>query len=470
MRFPGSLTPLVLLVASTCVTGCRRQIGYPDRPLVLLCPWAQGGGTDRVSRQIGAYLEKEIGVPVNVINATGGEGVTGHRRGALARPDGYTLLMMTVEINMLHHRKMTRLTWKNYRPLVLVNRDAAALFVRTDAPWKNVAELTEEIRRNPGKLTASGTATGGIWHLAAAGWLTSVGLKPGDIRWIPMGGAGPSLKDLSPEGVGALAMVCCSLPEARSMLHSGLIRCLGVMSDTPAPGYEDVPTFKSQGIDWSLGGWRGLGLPLETPDEVVDVLLPALRRIMKGETLITVSGERPADGSEGDRQMRFIDFMNREGYDASWEEPAAFRETLRKTDEELGKLLTRQEFASLSVHPIPPMTFPVALFSILGIVLVALLVERLRGSGGGRTASAAPVPLRAFVRFGEIVLAGVLYILLAETLGFILTAAPILFYLLWKLGTRAWVSLSITVVLVPLVYQLFAILLRVNLPHGYLGW
>src|SRR5690606_48275 len=84
--------------------GCSAEQEFPDQPIALICPWSAGGGTDRVARQVAAQLEAELGVPVNVINAVGGSGVTGHTRGAVARPDGYTLTMITVELSMLHWR------------------------------------------------------------------------------------------------------------------------------------------------------------------------------------------------------------------------------------------------------------------------------------------------------------------------------------------------------------------------------
>ena len=99
----GSLL-VVLFGGSAC--GGRAQ-DYPTGPVVLVSPWAAGGGTDRVARQLAVGLERELGVPVNVVNATGGSGVTGHTRGALARADGYTITMMTVELMlMMAPRKM----------------------------------------------------------------------------------------------------------------------------------------------------------------------------------------------------------------------------------------------------------------------------------------------------------------------------------------------------------------------------
>ena len=82
------LSCLIFLSSLVGAIGCQDRGSYPERPIVLICPWSAGGGTDRVSRQIAAQLERDLGVPVNVVNATGGAGVTGHTRGALARPDG----------------------------------------------------------------------------------------------------------------------------------------------------------------------------------------------------------------------------------------------------------------------------------------------------------------------------------------------------------------------------------------------
>ena len=94
-RVVGPLAGLLFLG----LLGCRAEGRFPDRPIFLICPWGAGGGTDRVSRQVAALLEQDLGVNVNVVNATGGQGVTGHSRGALARSDGYTMTMMTVELS-----------------------------------------------------------------------------------------------------------------------------------------------------------------------------------------------------------------------------------------------------------------------------------------------------------------------------------------------------------------------------------
>jgi tripartite-type tricarboxylate transporter receptor subunit TctC len=439
-----------LLPAVLAVVACQPQAEWPDRPLLLLCPWAVGGGTDRVSRQVGAFLEQELGVPVNVVNATGGAGVTGHSRGSSARPDGYTLTMMTVEINMLRWRKLTKISWEDFTPIMLLNRDAAAIFVHVDSPWHRLEELAAAVRDKPGALTASGTATGGIWHLAFAGWLRATGLEPDAAKWVPSAGSAPALQDLAS---GGLDVVCCSLPEARALLGSGKLRSLGVMADTRVTADPETPTLREEGVDWVMGAWRGLALPRDVPEEIVNRLLVALERIVKGETV--VAGER------------FGDFMAREGFDASWEPPAQFRETLRRTDQDLGALLTSEAFSSLMADRFRPYDFPLVLGVLFGVLLVGLWAQGARPAALLRSWS---IRRGAVVACVEIVLAIVVFVGVVETAGFLVTAGGIVFLLLWRLGSSLRVSLLVTLVFVPLVYQLFHYGLRVPLPRGWLGW
>ena len=151
---------------------------YPSRPITLIVPWGAGGGTDATARIIGSLLEKELGQPVNVVNRTGGNGVVGHAAIASAPPDGYTIGLATVEIGMMHWQGLTELTGASYTPLALVNADPAGIQVRADAPYKTVQDLLAAIKANPGKLKASGTGQGGIWHLALAGLLRDQKIDP----------------------------------------------------------------------------------------------------------------------------------------------------------------------------------------------------------------------------------------------------------------------------------------------------
>lgn len=134
---------------------------YPKRPITLICPWGAGGGTDAVSRIIATLLKKDLGVPVNVVNRTGGSGAVGHTAMATAKPDGYTIGMPTVEITMMHWMGLTKITYQDMTPVAMVNFDPAGINVRTDSPWKTYKDLEMYVRDNPGKLKDSGTGQGG---------------------------------------------------------------------------------------------------------------------------------------------------------------------------------------------------------------------------------------------------------------------------------------------------------------------
>src|SRR5207253_842335 len=251
---------------------------YPSRPITLIVPWGAGGGTDATARIIGTLLEKELGQPVNVVNRTGGSGVVGHAAIAGAAPDGYTIGLITVEIGMMHWQGLTDLSGASYTPIGLVNADPAGLQVRADAPYRNVGELVAAVKANPGKLKASGTGQGGIWHLAVAGMLQDLKVDPASVPWVPSNGAAPGLQDLV---AGGVEIVPCSLPEARSLIDAGKVKSLVVMADAPAALYPNVPTLKAAtGSSWTMAAWRGIAAPKGIPPEARDKLVAAIKKIV----------------------------------------------------------------------------------------------------------------------------------------------------------------------------------------------
>ena len=143
--------------ALALAAGAGLAQGFPNRPITLVVPWGAGGGTDAVARMVATLMEKDLGQPVNVVNRTGGSGVVGHSAIATAAPDGYTIGMITVEISMMHHQKLTELNPTSYTPIALVNLDPAGFQVRADAPYKSMADVLAAVKANPGKFKASGT-------------------------------------------------------------------------------------------------------------------------------------------------------------------------------------------------------------------------------------------------------------------------------------------------------------------------
>ncbi len=290
------------------------QAAYPERPITLIVPWGAGGGTDATARIIGVLLEKELGQPVNVVNRTGGSGVVGHSAIAQAAPDGYTIGIITVEIGMMHWQGLTDLTGASYTPVGLVNADPAGLQVRIDAPYKSASELIAAIKANPGKLKASGTGQGGIWHLALAGMLQDLKVDPASAPWVPSNGAAPGLQDLV---AGGVEIVPCSLPEARSLIDAGKVKSLTVMADAPAALFPNVPTLKAAtGSNWTMAAWRGIAAPKNVPAEARDKLVAAIRKIVASKD--------------------YTDFMAKQGYGVIYAGPEDFAKFMAKSDADLG--------------------------------------------------------------------------------------------------------------------------------------
>jgi tripartite-type tricarboxylate transporter receptor subunit TctC len=169
------------------------------------------------------------------------------------------------------------LTWENYAPILQINADAAALLVRTDSPWQTLDEFLAAVKANPGKITMSGTATGGAWDLARAGLQLAADIPVADVRWIPSKGSAPSIVDLLGGHVDA---VCCSVPEAIAQIEAGELRALAVMSGERLTAYPDIPTARESGVAWDAVAWRGLVAPKDTPADVLAKVQAAAERIV----------------------------------------------------------------------------------------------------------------------------------------------------------------------------------------------
>jgi tripartite-type tricarboxylate transporter receptor subunit TctC len=306
-----------LLAALLVAAATTANAQYPQRPIQLIVPWGAGGGTDATARIIGTLLEKDLKQPVNVVNRTGGSGVVGHDAIAKAAPDGYTLGLITVEITMMHHVGLTQLKHTDYTPIGLVNADPAGIHVRTDSPYKSVKDLLSAIKANPGKMKASGTGQGGIWHLAIAGLLKQQGIDPNALPWVPSNGAAPGMQDMVAGGVD---VVPCSIPEARAMIDSGKARALAIMDANPPALYPNVPTLKKElNSDWAIAAWRVIAAPKGLPADVQRTLVTALKKVYDSKD--------------------YKDFMASRGFGVVWADPAGTTKFMADSDANLGAAL-----------------------------------------------------------------------------------------------------------------------------------
>jgi tripartite-type tricarboxylate transporter receptor subunit TctC len=305
---------VLLLLFFACLA---RAADYPARPITFIVPWGAGGGTDAVGRIMASLLERDLGRPVNVVNRIGGSGVVGHSAIANARPDGYTFGILTVEIAMMHHQKLTQLSGASFTPLGLVNLDPTAIQVRADSPYGGLEEMLDAIRAQPGKLRASGTARGGIWHVSLCGLLQEQKIPPAAVVWVPSASNAAGLLDLVAGGVD---LVPGSHPEGRSLIDAGKVKSLAVMDEKPSQLYPHVPTgAQAIGTRWSMGAWRGIGAPKNLPAAIETRLQAAVKKAY-----------------ESDEYQRF---MSQRGFGMRWAGPQEFAAFMAEEDRKMGEVM-----------------------------------------------------------------------------------------------------------------------------------
>lgn len=439
---------------------------YPQRSVDLIVPWAAGGGSDRLARFIADALQRRLGQPVIVVNRTGGSGAVGHTAGALARPDGYTLTLATFELSTMKAMGISGLTWTNFTPVAQINADAAALIVRHDAPWRTLGDLLDAIRREPGRLKMSGTATGGAWDLARAGLLLKAGLAATNVIWTPAQGSAPALVELLG---GHIDVVCCSVPEAAPQLEGGQARVLAVLSPQRLPLFAQYPTAREQGIDYEAVGWRGVMLPHGAPAYVVTTLSAHLAEIT--------------------RSTEFAGFMQKNGFATEVRLAADFGAYLAEQEAKWRDVIHSAGYESIgrSTADPGPRTLPIA----LGLIFVAAVtaeILRSRRTVPGHHPSPAPatpasaedaVPpgptedstrptppgLRAS-RAGTLELLGALalYLVALPWTGFVPATAVFTLAMLWRQGMRLGPAVVLAGLLIAGIQLLFGHVFKVPLP------
>jgi tripartite-type tricarboxylate transporter receptor subunit TctC len=245
---------------------------FPRKPITVICPWTAGGGTDTLLRALAREAEKYVGQTINVVNQTGGAGAVGHNAIRAAAPDGYTVGMITFELNSLPPQGLVPFTYKDFDPLMRINVDPAALTVKKDAPYNTLKEFVDYAKAHPEEITIGNSAPGSVWHIAAGLMADKTGVR---VKHVPFDGAQPAVTALLGGHIKAVAV---SVPEVRAQVQAGNLKIIGVMDNVRDELFPAVPTFKEQGVDVAFSTWRGLGLPKGVPADVKVKLNDAFKR------------------------------------------------------------------------------------------------------------------------------------------------------------------------------------------------
>lgn len=246
---------------------------FPAKDITLICPWSAGGGTDTISRALVKNAKKYFGVNVNVVNKTGGMGAIGMGAASTARADGYTVGMITFQLSTYQSLGLAKLSYRDYNLIQLVNQSPAAISVAADSKWKDLKQLMEYTKKNPGIVTVGHSGAGGGWHLAIA----SVAVK-NDIKfnYVPFDGAAPTRTALIG---GHIDAATTGIDEMLQLYQAGKVRILAVNNTTRHALFPDIPTFEEAGFPnpTPILDWRGLAAPKGVSQDKMEVLVKGFK-------------------------------------------------------------------------------------------------------------------------------------------------------------------------------------------------
>lgn len=253
---------------------------FPTKEVQIIIPYAAGGATDLIFRALAATTQKYLGKAVIVVNRPGGGGTIGVTEVQQAKPDGYTLLSAITPLTILPHQVKTTFTYKDFEPIINVVKDPGMFLVKSDSPWKTLSEFLDYAKKNPGMITVGNSGAGGGVHLIALAFEKAAGVK---FNHIPFAGGGPSVTALLGGHINAVSV---SPPEGIEHVKAGKLRIIALFAEKRFELFPEVPTVKEQGVDFTMGQWRGLAAPKGTPPDVIKKLHDAFKKGMEDPVFI----------------------------------------------------------------------------------------------------------------------------------------------------------------------------------------
>ncbi len=255
-----------------------QTVGYPNKPIRLIVPFAPGGTTDLVARTISDPLSKILGQPVIVDNRAGGGGTIGAMEMMRSAPDGYTLSIATVSTvatNPAVNPKIPYNTLTDYTPIINLAATPSVIAVTRNFPGHDLKSALAELRRSPGKYSYSSSGLGGIQHLMMEMFKGSTGTF---MTHIPYRGAGPALSDTV---AGQVAMTLDQIPSILPFIKSGQLVPLVLTAPRRLEVLPNVPTFAEAGMpELNRMAFYGVLGPKGMSKELVDSINRALVKVL----------------------------------------------------------------------------------------------------------------------------------------------------------------------------------------------
>jgi tripartite-type tricarboxylate transporter receptor subunit TctC len=245
---------------------------YPSRPVRLIVTVAAGGAQDTLARLMGQWLSENLGKAFVIENRPGGGTNIGTEAVVRAAPDGYTLLMVgpANAVNATVYEKLPFDFAHDIEPVAAISGETYIMEVNPSFSPKTVPEFIAYAKANPGKINMASSGTGTGVHMAGELFKMMTGVN---IVHVPYRGGGPALTDLLG---GQVQVMFGTISSSIGYVRGGKLRVLAVTGATRSEALPDVPTVSEFVPGYEASSWFGIGVPKNTPTEIIDTLNKAI--------------------------------------------------------------------------------------------------------------------------------------------------------------------------------------------------
>ena len=279
---------LTLALTAVAVSGAFAQ-GFPSKPITLVVPFAAGGPTDLVARQLAEAMRKPLGgASIVVENAAGAGGTIGATKVARAAADGHTLLVWHIGMAATAglYRKLAYNPLEDFEYLGIINDVPMTLLGAPKLPANTYRDFENYIRANGGKLNLAHAGLGSASHLCGLMWQSAVKLDK-SMATIAYRGTAPAMNDLI---AGTVDVMCDQTTNTTAQIEGGRVKAFAVTTAKPLnahPLLKNYPTLQEMGLKgFNLTIWHGMYAPKGTPADVQKKLNDALKVALKDPEFI----------------------------------------------------------------------------------------------------------------------------------------------------------------------------------------
>src|SRR5499427_5184052 len=239
------------------------------KPVEMTVMFGAGSAADVTARYLADGMAKALGVPVPVVNRTGGGGAIGYNHVKQQKADGYAIIWNSNSISTTYHSGVLQFDYTAFDAVARVSVETPVIAVRSDAPWKTLKELVEYAKANPG--------AGSHTHFSSSALFITGGAKVVDVPF----GEGQAVVNLLGSRIeGVVQLPAAVVPHVKS----GDLRVLAVLGSKRDPIFPDAPTAQELGYNVSLDMWRGIAVPKGVPKSIIVRLQDAIRKTVESQS------------------------------------------------------------------------------------------------------------------------------------------------------------------------------------------